>query len=959
MPRNGAGTFDLAPGNPVIAGTVIESTWANSTMSDIAVALTDSLTADGQTNPVANLPMNGFRHLNVSDPTLRNQYLALGMAQDGLHTRVTLQDANPNTLNGTMVGWSTGNPAFYPAGLWVSWFQVTTNTGAVTMNVGGLGAASVFSNAAQPLIDGDLPAGIFCLGYYNGTQFQLITDTTTTASSTGAQSSISGYLRPIGGYDLMTLPDASNVDVPAGNGFIVTPGSDSVVTAVSWETQTVALAYLASAYSIAIMVDNTGSVVQYAGAPPADAYRTGIMLGTVIIQGGSAVSVFNSVAIYGDDDYLARDSAEMFNNTLISGGRVTPNVVTTVMDISAGEIFNPGGNAADENNPNLAPFNAVVGISFRALAGASTLGSSISVAPMGAYDPNGAGTVTALAGTEAAIHRLYKLGDQFIWAYGQSKYTNFANALLYLNVDRSTYQPSTRLSAATLICEIIAQSNSLSVNDGGVTSTIISSSSQQYLFGSANSINDAPSGGLTYGRRGSDSTWQPVLNAIAPVIPGDFTILKSEPRLIEKFNPIGAGWAGLEVQQDLGFDWFNIEATYPDDKVYFRSYNPATGALRASTTFDLATGLWAFPAGSTAGGLVIGDGDVHGPASSVDNEIALFDGVTGKLLKAGVVAGNVVGHDVQTDVYDADPTHVLLGNAYGLGTTGALRIPVGTTLQRPVSVVNGDTRINSTTGSSEWYYNGVWNSVPKLPAGYYNGLGFTHVVGQGLAIAIGSAVSYDGTTAMVLSTALGKNLTSVWAAGGTPAAAVGGRASAVPLVANQFYRVFLISKPDGTSDVGFDTSTTAANLLADAASAGYTKYRRIGWVQQGPLAGNILQFVVKNNVYSRILGVALATAALPSVIHYTATSLPVNVVGILGIFFERTGTAGVRYLSINSPPGSSSVGFDVATETSQSSKLQVYLNSGANNVVVSATANSLITINQLGWIDDITNLLNV
>lgn len=960
--RNGAGTYSLPPGNPVIAGTVIESTWANSTMSDIAVALTDSLTADGQTNPVANLPMNGFHHLNVSDPTLRNQYLALGMAQDGLHTRVTLQDANPNTLNGTMVGWSTGNPAFYPAGLWVSWFQVTTNTGAVTMNVGGLGAASVFSNAAQPLIDGDLPAGIFCLGYYNGTQFQLITDTTTTASSTGAQSSISGYLRPIGGYDLMTLPDASNVDVPAGNGFIVTPGSDSVVTAVSWETQTVALAYLASAYSIAIMADDSGAIVQYAGAPPADAYRTNIMLGTVIIQGGNAVAVFNSPAVYGDDDYLARDSAEMFNNTLVSGGRVTPNVVTTVMDISAGEIFNPGGNAADENNPNLVPFDAVVGISFRALAGASTLGSVISIAPMAAYDPAGGGTVTALAGTEAAIHRLYLLGDQFIWAYGQSKYTNFANALLYLNVDRSTYQPSTRLSAATLICEIIAQSNSLSVNDGGVTSTIISSSSQQYLFGSANSINDAPSGGLTYGRRGSDSSWQPVLNAIAPVIPGDFTILKSEPRLIEKFNPIGAGWAGLEVQQDLGFDWFNIEAAYPDDKVYFRSYNPATGALRASTTFDLATGLWAFPAGSTVGGLVIGDGDVHGPASAADGEIALFDGATGKLLKAGLVAGDVVGSDLQPTPTDTTAGGVLTVGSFGLGTTGALSMPIGTTLQRPVVTVDGQTRINTTTGVLEYYYGSTWNSVPKLPAGYISGLSITSLIGQGISVAAGSATTYDGTTSGILTAPLAKNMSAVWSPGGLGGIAVGGRASGAAYVNGAFYRVFLISKPDGTSDVGFDTSTIAANLLSDAASYGYTKYRRIGWIQAmsgGSGYGSIRRFSTDGNRYFRDSGVAVVTQApvVAGTYSYSAPDLPVNVTGIFSTMLERSGT-GIRYCVFGTITNATISNFDIASEGTASAIIEQRLTSGSTFVVKFSGACDWTMI-QMGWIDDTSNLLNV
>lgn len=963
--RNGAGTYQLPPGNPVIAGTTIESTWANSTMSDIAVALTASLTADGQTNPVANLPMNGFRHLNVSDPALRNQYLALGMAQDGLHTRITLQDANPNTLNGTMVGWSTGDPASYPAGLWVSWFQVTTSTGAVTLNIGGLGAASVFNNAGQSLIDGDLPAGLFCLGYYNGTQFQLITDTASTASSASQQGSISGFLRPGGGFPLMTLPDASNVDILAGAGFVVEPGAGGSVISVSWDTQTVALSYLASAYSIAIMVDDTGAIVQYAGAPPPSAYRSNIMLGTVIVQGGAAISVFNSPAIYGDDGYLARDSADMFANILVSGGKITPSATPLQMDISAGEVFLPGGAAATENSPNVAPFDAVTDIAFRKLSGASTLSGSVTAAPVGFYDV--AGTVTALAGTEAVIHRLYKLDDSFIWAYGQAKYATFAAALAMLSVDRSTYAPSARLSAATLICEIIAQANSTSVDDAGTTSAVISSSSQQYLFGSAQSINDAPGGGLTYGRRGSDSSWQPVANATNPIYPGDVTIEKASPRLIEVFDPIGAGWAGLEVQQDAGFDWFNIEATYPDDKVYFRSYNPTTGALRASTTFDLATGLWAFPAGSTAGGLVIGDGDVHGPASSVANQIALFDGTTGKLLKTGLTSGDVVQYDVQTSATDTTAGHVLQVGAFGLGTDGALSMPIGTTAQRPVVTVEGQTRINTTTGVLEYYYNSQWNNVPKLPVGYINGFDLLVAsAGSQLRIRSGSATSFDGTTACVLSapaTGMYKLITAVWAAGGTQATPVGGRASAVALTANTFYRVFLISKPDGTSDVGFDTSSTATNLLADAASSGYTKYRRIGWVLANSTGTGMVKWGAKINDNTYILDtpISLLSSVTYGVGDTTISSpyVPIYTVGLFGALFERSGASGRRYIRFSTKAGNtaSATNFTIATEASINTAQIEYPDGSITFNIQGGSA--ILTLNQMGWIDDTSNLLNV
>lgn len=46
MPRNAAGVYTLPTGNPVIPGALISSTWANTTLSDIATALTNSLSVD-------------------------------------------------------------------------------------------------------------------------------------------------------------------------------------------------------------------------------------------------------------------------------------------------------------------------------------------------------------------------------------------------------------------------------------------------------------------------------------------------------------------------------------------------------------------------------------------------------------------------------------------------------------------------------------------------------------------------------------------------------------------------------------------------------------------------------------------------------------------------------------------------------------------------------------------------
>ena len=47
MPRDSAGNYTLPAGNPVASGTVISTTWANPTMDDLATAMTESLSRQG------------------------------------------------------------------------------------------------------------------------------------------------------------------------------------------------------------------------------------------------------------------------------------------------------------------------------------------------------------------------------------------------------------------------------------------------------------------------------------------------------------------------------------------------------------------------------------------------------------------------------------------------------------------------------------------------------------------------------------------------------------------------------------------------------------------------------------------------------------------------------------------------------------------------------------------------
>src|SRR4051812_38351827 len=82
MARDGTGTYSL-PGSDFVAGTTASSAAVNDKFSDIASALTASISKDGQTTPTADLPMGNFKHTSVAAASQRTHYAQAGQVQDG------------------------------------------------------------------------------------------------------------------------------------------------------------------------------------------------------------------------------------------------------------------------------------------------------------------------------------------------------------------------------------------------------------------------------------------------------------------------------------------------------------------------------------------------------------------------------------------------------------------------------------------------------------------------------------------------------------------------------------------------------------------------------------------------------------------------------------------------------------------------------------------------------------
>jgi microcystin-dependent protein len=174
MARNGAGTYTLPAGNPVTTGTTISSSWANSTLNDIASGLTTSLAYDGQTAPVANLPMATYAHTGVGNATVRTMYASAGQVQDGTFQFLT-SVAGTNSITGIAPISMTA----LVAGQTFRFVAAATNTSGVTLNINSIGVKSITKNGTIALTANDILINSVVTVIYDGTQFQLLNPATT------------------------------------------------------------------------------------------------------------------------------------------------------------------------------------------------------------------------------------------------------------------------------------------------------------------------------------------------------------------------------------------------------------------------------------------------------------------------------------------------------------------------------------------------------------------------------------------------------------------------------------------------------------------------------------------------------------------------------------------------------------------------------------------------------------
>jgi hypothetical protein len=132
MSRNGSGVYSLPAGNPVVTNTTISSTWANSTLTDLATAMTGSVASDGQTPMTGPLNMNSNKITGVTAGTVAGDAVEFSQLVAASSTSVVITGG---TINGTVIGGT--NPV---AGTFTT--ATATTVAATTGNITNVNAST-------------------------------------------------------------------------------------------------------------------------------------------------------------------------------------------------------------------------------------------------------------------------------------------------------------------------------------------------------------------------------------------------------------------------------------------------------------------------------------------------------------------------------------------------------------------------------------------------------------------------------------------------------------------------------------------------------------------------------------------------------------------------------------------------------------------------------------------------
>lgn len=205
---------------------------------------------------------------------------------------------------------------------------------------------------------------------------------------------------------------------------------------------------------------------------------------------------------------------------------------------------------------------------------------------------------------------------------------------------------------------------------------------------------------------------------------------------------------------------------------------------------------------------------------------------------------------------------------------------------------------------------------------------------------------------ITLSSEITKKIDVDWVAGDD----AGGFPSGLTLSADTTYHFFIIAKTDGTTDAGWDTSLTAANLLTDA--TGYTLYRRVG-SNITDASSNILDFDQTGDYFeyrNDITDLSDTTPANTKTNVTVSTPAGISVTGVFTMIAQTSATSGTNWfgsdMSDAAPSSAAARAFNISSAEHQNNDFVVRSTNSTISYRTADTTQAVFVLLTRGYYDD-------
>jgi len=209
--------------------------------------------------------------------------------------------------------------------------------------------------------------------------------------------------------------------------------------------------------------------------------------------------------------------------------------------------------------------------------------------------------------------------------------------------------------------------------------------------------------------------------------------------------------------------------------------------------------------------------------------------------------------------------------------------------------------VTGNVSAAEYYGDGsnLTGLANTFPRGHLSGLTLSNGTDadHDIDIAVGEAKDSGNTTNLSLSAIMTKQIDAAWSSGTN----AGGMATGVTLSPDTWYHVYLVELDAGGTDAGFDTSTTAANLVATSGIA--SAYRRIGSVLTDG-SSNILGFTQFEDEFifdTQVTNVGGSGLGTNRVLQTVTTPLGFETRAILGLIGVVSGSNSSVTITLTHP----------------------------------------------------------